>query len=318
MYYKAVVLEVQENYCIVMLDDSQIVRIKKKEGVREGHKIYVLEEDFYNKEEIKNGAVVVPFEKKKKNKSGGKSIKKKIMPKIVAAAAAVLVFAGTLTVPQLVNPVYATVSFDGEQSVQLDLDSENRVLSAKSYDGTVESSALKEMKGKNIDELWDVLSKVSDDGEAVLVASAPVNKKAKNKEKALEQYIGENLTNEKIICLRGDSEDVKSAGNEKKSLGIYILEKALADDDVAEHIGSLPYGKGSIGEFLERVKERYPQAYSRLIDMDDDFDDFDDLDDVEIPDNDDEQEKEPVDESNDDSEIEEPETEASEETEERD
>ena len=47
MYEKAVVLEIKDDYCLVMTEDGKIVRIWKKAGIREGQKIYILEEDLY-------------------------------------------------------------------------------------------------------------------------------------------------------------------------------------------------------------------------------------------------------------------------------
>ena len=51
MLYKGIIIEVKDEYSIVVTNESEFLRIKNKEGMKVGDKIYFLEEDIYNTEE---------------------------------------------------------------------------------------------------------------------------------------------------------------------------------------------------------------------------------------------------------------------------
>lgn len=265
MCEKAVVLEIKDDYCLAMTEDGRVVRIRKKAGVREGQKIYILEEDLYDVSESVKGAAVLPFfGSEKKSRSGNRDRRKEkaVLTKVLTAAAAVLIFAGTLSLPQITDPAYASVSFDGEKSVQLKLDDENRVLSAKSYDGTVEADVLSDMEGRSLEQLWDVLSDFSEPDEPLLVAGAPVKRGAEENADALEEEICRNLKGENLF-LRGEKEDVRQAEKQNKSLGLYLLEKAVDEDILAEYFDDEQDEK--LAEFLKKYQDKMPQIYRKYV-----------------------------------------------------
>ena len=265
MYEKAVVLEIKDDYCLVMTEDGKIVRIWKKAGIREGQKIYILEEDLYSKDSLK-GAVVLPLTGSKNRRRSGNSDGRKgkaVLTKVLTAAAAFLIFVGTLSLPQLSDPAYAAVSFDGEKSVQLELDGENRVVSAKSYDGTVNADVLSDMEGCRLEELWDVLRDFSEEDEPVLVAGAPLKRRAEKDTDALWEEICENLDGS--LCLRGEKKDVREADKQNKSLGIYLLEKAVDEDALAEYFGDEQDEKLAV--FLKKYREKMPQIYRKYVQL---------------------------------------------------
>ena len=51
MYLKVLVMEIKEDYCLAMTEDGAVVRIRKKDGMKVGRRIYILREDLRNKEE---------------------------------------------------------------------------------------------------------------------------------------------------------------------------------------------------------------------------------------------------------------------------
>lgn len=51
MYLKVLVMEIKEDYCLGMTEDGAVVRIRKKDGMKVGRRIYILREDLRNKEE---------------------------------------------------------------------------------------------------------------------------------------------------------------------------------------------------------------------------------------------------------------------------
>lgn len=269
MYYEAVVMEVRDDSCIVMLQDSQLVRIKKKDGMEEGQRIYVFEEDFIRSKSRKMAAVSSPS-------AGRLRIGRAALRRVVAAAAAIMVFAGILWLPEVTEPVYATVSFDGQQSVQLELDKENRVLHAKSCDGTLDTKELEDMKGKELEKLWTRLGSLAGSEEPVLVAGAPMRRGAEKAADDLEKRICENLKNRELICMRGDKKDVREADRQGKSLGMYMLGKAINEDILEEYFEKTPFD--AIAGFLEKKKMQLPGTYERiLLIMEEDDDDGDDV-----------------------------------------
>lgn len=49
MYHKVIILEIKGGYALAMTEDGEIIRIKKKAGMKVGAAVYVLEEDRYKK-----------------------------------------------------------------------------------------------------------------------------------------------------------------------------------------------------------------------------------------------------------------------------
>lgn len=276
MYYKALIMEIKEDCCIVMLDDSRIARIKKKEGLCAGQKIYVLDEDFYNPEESKKNAVVLPFIDKK--------IKKSVFTKIAAAAAALMVFVGAMAIPQFTDRTYAAVSFDGKQSVQIELDDEKRVIKAESYDKTLTEDELDAMQGKELDEIWDELMELSDEDDTLLVAGAYMKKDDSGKADNLKKEIYKRFTDKSLIYVQGGKTDVKEAAKQEKSLGIYIMEKAVDEDAIEDYFDDAEFS--SISEFIEKNRGKMPETYKKfmMIIEDDDESEQDDQSDDETSD----------------------------------
>lgn len=50
MYLKVLVMEIKENYCLVMTQDGEILRIKRKKDMKVGDQIFILQEDLYQGE----------------------------------------------------------------------------------------------------------------------------------------------------------------------------------------------------------------------------------------------------------------------------
>lgn len=80
MYLKVLVMEIKEDYCLGMTEDGAVVRIRKKDGMKVGRRIYILREDLRNKEE----------NVQKISEKGKKIISWKIMTVAAAVLAAVI------------------------------------------------------------------------------------------------------------------------------------------------------------------------------------------------------------------------------------
>ncbi|MBM6860972.1 anti-sigma factor domain-containing protein, partial [Clostridium saudiense] len=58
--FKGIVMEIKDDYVIIMKEDGTLVRIKNKDGLKVGKSIFFFEEDIYIK---KDTAKVIPFRK---------------------------------------------------------------------------------------------------------------------------------------------------------------------------------------------------------------------------------------------------------------
>ena len=57
--FKGIVMEVKNDYVIIMKEDGTLVRIKNKDGLKVGKSVFFFEEDIYIK---KDTAKVIPLE----------------------------------------------------------------------------------------------------------------------------------------------------------------------------------------------------------------------------------------------------------------
>lgn len=234
MFWKVLVLEVKDKYCLAMKEDGSVIRIKKKSEVKEGDTVYIVEGDLYGMENKYN-------------------IKRSTVRKFTAIAAAVAVFALVMAIPQFADKACATVSFDGEKSVELKLNKDNEILEARSYDNTLTEEELADLKGMDMFDAAETFKSFDSKDGALLVASAPMKD---DKDEILEEKIDDMLDDCDSIHLKGDKDDVKEAEKANKSLGIYIIEKAV-DDDVLEEL----YEEASPEE-LNRFIKKYGNKIS--------------------------------------------------------
>ena len=124
MLYKGIIIEIKDEYSIVVTNESEFLRIKNKEGMNVGDKIYFLEEDLYNadessivyteKEESQEKSNVIDFnEKKEKNKKKMSTVYKRL----VTVAATIAIIVGTVTVSYTHLDVYKRQVITGSSIV---------------------------------------------------------------------------------------------------------------------------------------------------------------------------------------------------------
>lgn len=259
MFWKVLVLEIKDKYCLAMREDGSVVRIVKKPNIKEGDTIYVVEDDLYTE-----------------NSKKVYKIKRSTVQKLTAVVAAVAVFALVMTIPQFADKACAIVSFDGEKSVELKLNKNNEIIDAKSYDDTLTEDELDKLEGMNLFDASDDLKSFDSKDGALLVASASMKNSEKDSE--LEDEIEEMLEDCDSIYLKGDKDDIKKAEKAKKSLGIYLIEKAIDNDEVSsEELDKF------IKKYGNRISAKKKAALSKYkateLDDDDDLDDDSDDDD---------------------------------------
>ena len=239
MYYKVLVLEIKKEYCLAMTDDGQVLRICKKDGLSEGDRIYVLEEDLYEEDPRKQASRPII------------SLRPRGPMSAMAAVAAILVIClSIMLIPRMTDDAYAVVSIDGKSSVQVEVDKNYKVLNAISYDRTVPEKELKAFVGRTLDQVERQLAhNEGNPSESLLVAYAMEKQEPSGKDKQMQAYLEELFGDHPALYLKGDCDDVEQAKKQDTSLGIYIAGKALTEDQLEDLAQNL-----STGEVLDLLR----------------------------------------------------------------
>lgn len=216
MSYRAIIMEITPEYCLAMAADGIILRIRYKEGVQVGDCVYVLESDLWERQPISGGGRLLRL-------PAARSIRN------IGSAAAVVVICFALALYNLTPTVSAcsVLSIDGRNSVQVELDESNRILTASMLHGEPpEKQSVKSLTGKSLPEALKALSMAAG-GEALLAGYAVLDDDPQRGE-SLRKF----LNDAGIISLPGTAEDVKEAHKQAQSLGFYVAERALKDERI--------------------------------------------------------------------------------------
>lgn len=233
MYHKVLVMEIKEDYCLAMTEDGAVVRIRKKDEMKVGNRIYILREDLFNKEDNiqkipKKGRKIIPW-------------------KFMTAAAAVLAAVIGLTLfVRLSSEPYAVVSVDGQRSIQLELDKQHTVKKAVSYNHSISQKSLEKLEGKELEKAGEMLkqAKFFQDTEQKIISYGFYEEGHKEAD-GFKEIIEEILGNKETVYIQGTASDVEQAEKEKKTLGVFLLEKAAKGEQLEEILEEFPPEKAA-------------------------------------------------------------------------
>ncbi len=286
---KVIVIEVKENYAIAMKEGGELVRIKKKGNVAVGDKVYILPDDLYKEEKV-SGVTVAPIANKKVK------MNKNIFRRVASIVAVFILCFSFLMLPQFAKPAYAMASFDGEKSVQMELDKNNKILKVESLNNTVPKNELKKYKGKNINELDSEFNNLLGSG-TILIGYAP-EKEDWDKDEFVKK-VNELFGTENVIYLLGNIDDIDASDDNDITIGRYIAGKMYLNDDLEDALEELEYK-----ELVEMLKEdptwmEVPEFRDEIEDRREDLFDDDDDENEEDDDDDDDDENDEDDEDDD-------------------
>ncbi len=265
MYRKVMVMEVKEHYALAMGEDGQIVRIRYKDGMKIGDCIYILEEDLYQKEKIEypEHPALVPFETKKEKAKKPHPFWKQI----TAVAAAAALFIALFTWAMKPGTAYAMVTVDGDKNVEMTLDKKHVVKGALSRDNSYTEKEIKTLVGQKVDAAENYVE--ARKGTAV-IGYTLCRTASEEETEALHRYLERIFGTEGVIYVCGSKEDIQKAEKSGKSLGIYLTEQAVSEDNLDSIQNRLPEEK--IWELLKKqpvlmqedeIKEYIDNAWSR-------------------------------------------------------
>lgn len=288
MLYKGIIIEVKDEYSIVVTNESEFLRIKNKEGMKVGDKIYFLEEDIYNTEENtilsdqskenEEKSNIIDF-KEKKEKS--KNNMNRIYKRLVSVAATIAIIVGAVIYTSSPKS-YATVSFDENgSSLELNLDKNKKVNSTSLINGSLDISDDDDFS-MVLDQLYKQIKRDSKNNKnaRVLVGLCFEDTEDLAYEKEIKNLISQKFKGLNIMYVRVDKNQVNMNQNAEISMGEYAAMKMIEEDDIEGMTmdrlnqmlkdGKYEYLREEILDELEDKSEGYE---------DDDDDDIDEIED---------------------------------------
>lgn len=285
MYYKGIVIDINDKFAIVMINSGEVIKIKLKGKLSVGDTIMFTEKDTV----------------KDKNVSQFKN-KKLIIP-IVTAALICLIVTFNVTSKYINNILtpYALVTLDINPSIGLEVDEENIVLNAKGLNNDGNKINIDELKGKSLNDATKILkdyienNKEIKNKDSMIVGFAFLNNKEdKTFEENVQNTIRKNFNGVEIVYMHGTKEDSKIATDKGISLGRYKADEEI-EDDLEDQIESMSVDelikllkkKGNPVYLNEEIRDELEDRYEDLNEKDDDEkDDKSDKDDENEKDND--------------------------------
>ena len=288
MLYKGIIIEVKDEYSIVVTNESEFLRIKNKEGMKVGDKIYFLEEDIYNTEENtilsdqskenEEKSNIIDFKEKKEKSKNNMS---RIYKRLVSVAATIAIIVGTVIYTSSPKS-YATVSFDENgSSLELNLDKNKKVNSTSLINGSLDISDDDDFS-MVLDQLYKQIKRDSKNNKngRVLVGLCFEDAEDLAYEKEIKNLISQKFKGLNIMYVRVDKNQVNMNQNAEISMGEYAAMKMIEEDDIEGMTmdrlnqmlkdGKYEYLRKEILDELEDRSEGYE---------DDDDDDIDEIED---------------------------------------
>ena len=282
---KVIIMEVKDDYAIVMTSDFEFIKIKKKKSMTEGQKIYIVDEDIYIElkeplmlaEDFSFYQKAIPgifFFLGTKCQETSLSNKNKLL-KILGLVAILL---GIILLAFLFNPfkkdTYATASFDGDASIEFSLDENKKITKAISRDDSIPSVELENLKGKSFEYGLDEIDDYLENDNYILASCYVPNGENDNYIDDIRSTIDKELS--EVIFINASKNDVKQAQKENKTLGQYKLQSVASLSELEKYINTVNYNK--LDKFVltnNSTHMRQQIKNKRLNDKDDEDDDDD-------------------------------------------
>lgn len=240
MLYKGIIIEVKDEYSIVVTNESEFLRIKNKEGMKVGDKIYFLEEDIYNTEENtilsdqskenEEKSNIIDFKEKKEKSKNNMS---RIYKRLVSVAATIAIIVGAVIYTSSTKS-YATVSFDENgSSLELNLDKNKKVNSTSLINGSLDISDDDDFS-MVLDQLYKQIKRDSKNNKngRVLVGLCFEDAEDLDYEKEIKNLISQKFKGLNIMYVRVDKNQVSMNQNAEISMGEYAAMKMIEEDDI--------------------------------------------------------------------------------------
>ena len=263
---KVIIMEVKDDYAIVMTSDFEFIKIKKKKSMTEGQKIYIVDEDICQ---------------------GGDKTSLSNKNKLLKILGLVAILLGIILLAFLFNPfkkdTYATASFDGDASIEFSLDENKKITKAISRDDSIPSVELENLKGKSFEYGLDEIDDYLENDNYILASCYVPSGENDNYIDDIRTAIDKELSD--VIFINANKDDIKQAQKENKTLGQYKLQNVASLSELEKYINNVNYNKldkfvltnSNLIKNSTYIREQIKNKQSN--DKDDDEDDDDDQED---------------------------------------
>ena len=237
MWYKGIIIEIKEKYSIVLKDDSSLIRIKNREGIKVGDVIIFLEDDIYISESKKN-------------------IRTKFIAPIIAIAASLSLIILPFIKNQTLN-AYALISLDINPSIQFELDEYKNIIDIYGLNEDSKKLMLGKVKGMSLDDGIKEIKVLLENenynlknNDAIVGFSFLTNDTSNKFENEVKNIIKQNLNDLNIIYIQANKENAVRANEKGISIGRYEINEDIDEDleDKIEHM--------SVDEILEYLEPK--------------------------------------------------------------
>lgn len=286
--FKAIVMEIKENYIIVMKEGGEVVRVNKKGDLKVGETIFCFDEDIYTVTELR-----------KKN-----NFKPWLIP-LGAVAALMLI---------LINPIlnmfspsvgnaYAVLTFDVNPSIEFNLDDNGKIVDVKGLNDDGKVLDIESIKGLTVEEgavkLKEILTSENylGNGNSVLVGFTFLGGDNLQYEEMVQNAVKTTFSGTNVAFMKGNEQSLSMAKEQGMSLGKYEAIAQLDEDGVEEAFENL-----STQELLELLKVNNSNVFLNEDALDELQDEIEDRLEDENESNEDDSDDDDVNDDNDDNE----------------
>jgi hypothetical protein len=226
---KGMIMEVKKSYAIALNDEGIMDKIRFKKDMRVGQKVFYFDDD------------IVKTTRSKIHRHNN-------FIKAFGSIAALFLLVFTFFNMMNYEQAYAIVSLDINPSIQIEADSNTKVLKVEGINDDGKTIDFKDIKGLDINEAIKrikeklVEKKYLDTNNEVLVGVAfTSNDDNGSYEETLQDAIRTTFNTEDITYVKADKEEVEEAKTEGISLGRYKAKESIAvDKDTKDNIGKAP------------------------------------------------------------------------------
>ena len=244
---KGLIMEIKDDYAIVMCDNGTMDKILIKPGMSIGQKIFYFEEDI----------VKVSASSVKKN------YRINTFMKSFGSIAALFLIIFTVFQNVMFDKAYAVVSIDINPSIEITADSKQNIIKVEGKNLDGQDIDFQKIKGLNINDgikkIKDILVEkdyLSTNKDILVAVGFPNNDCDTKYAESVQEIVVSTFDNENIACVTVDKkEDIKEANEKGISLGRYEAYK-VADDNVKQNIKTAP-----VKELTAQIKDQNNVIY---------------------------------------------------------
>ena len=226
MMYKGKVLEVQNDFAIVLTNSMEYLKVKKKVGLSVGNQILFIEDDIYKENSINY-----------KNVLSYAAI-------LVVMLLSLSFITNFSTINNFVNGTAAIVSLDINPSIELKVNSKHKVIKATPLNRDAQEIFSEGLKGLDIEEAVFILIQnarekqyLTSEKNSILISTIAIKDSFVLDKENLEKRIADKLEEDhdinglQIAFMEGNNQDVKEAKKQNLSIGKYQIYKNTKEDN---------------------------------------------------------------------------------------